>query len=532
MNKFTSVNIKNAGTKKNKDVAIVVGGFKVLYTKRLCTYALVLLFISVGISEPNIHTSESFETSQDDAISFSENILLSTDDTQWENHVEPTLSISNENDVCVGWKNAETDTGGGARVSFTRIMSNEDTWSTPMNMPMYNIPAGSALSSFIPSTPANTRQSDPWIIWREDAIYYAYLEFSQESLSFSQITVAKSVDNGINWEPQIAAFPQHFADKETMVISDNGTIFVVYDDVGATSTTMRLTRSTDNGNLFLPVCNIDDPDEGHLAPYITLNNQSEFFIASSIFYEYGGNINLYRSSDGNNNFNKLQLVNDDGDYSEFTTVNDAPSKITIPVIRFDQDNRLYILWSDIKSGSFDVYLRYSDDYGISWSNRIQVNPITVGDQWQPDMDIDSEGNLHICFYDEQDDMFRPYYRKISFFGEARNSFDLGEILPIATEYTSSSFTRPGDYFTIRVDSNDFPHIVWTDGRSGNSLDVYYAKGSLPKTETSTNTTTGTTDHTSTTYVSEDIRALLIAGVIAGVSVIGVIALFAYRFNRR
>ena len=50
-----------------------------------------------------------------------------------------------------------------------------------------------------------------------------------------------------------------------------------------------------------------------------------------------------------------------------------------------------------------------------------------------------------------------------------------EILPVAEYTTSSKFTRPGDYCTLRVDNNNIPHIVWTDGRVGH-LDIYYAHG--------------------------------------------------------
>ncbi|MFW9909805.1 MAG: hypothetical protein ACFFEF_14645, partial [Candidatus Thorarchaeota archaeon] len=36
-------------------------------------------------------------------------------------------------------------------------------------------------------------------------------------------------------------------------------------------------------------------------------------------------------------------------------------------------------------------------------------------------------------------------------------------------------TRPGEYMSIQLDSNEIPHIVWSDGRN-NEMDIYYAHG--------------------------------------------------------
>jgi hypothetical protein len=59
--------------------------------------------------------------------------------------------------------------------------------------------------------------------------------------------------------------------------------------------------------------------------------------------------------------------------------------------------------------------------------------------------------------------------------------------------TSNTFTRPGDYFTIRVDSNNVPHVVWSDGRN-NEMDIYYAQG-IKSSETTTSSDTTTTKST-------------------------------------
>ncbi|MFX1367670.1 MAG: hypothetical protein ACFFAY_03625, partial [Promethearchaeota archaeon] len=154
---------------------------------------------------------------------FDENILLSVDDEIYPHHVEVTMAITEEDVIFVGWKNSETHNGGGARVSYVKSTDNGETWSNPGDMPMF----GSIY---------HTRQSDPWMAWHNGSLYYAYLEYTPDldyttEEGFSQITIAKSTDLGETWLPVKASFGHGFADKETMVVSNDGTVYMAYDDI-------------------------------------------------------------------------------------------------------------------------------------------------------------------------------------------------------------------------------------------------------------------------------------------------------------
>ena len=460
---------------------------------------------------------------------FSDEILLSTFDFDYNHHVEPTLAISDNGTLFAGWKNSETHNGGGAQVSFTKSVDGGETWDFPRDMTNFES--------------RNTRKSDPWLVWHDGTIYYAYLEFEVGGGDLSQITVAKSSDYGAIWNKAAASEGVYFADKETMVIADDGTIFVAYDDVDTDPgglATVRLTRSVDGGDSFDEVSIIGDPDEGHVGPYLTLDSESNIFVAWTFFYEEGGNLLLDNSTDSGLTFGEDRIVNADGDFSDFTEAGGRPSKVTLPVIRFDSQNRLYCLWADtfdIATGSFDVYLRYSDDYGFTWSNRILINPQIEGDQWMPDMDIDSEDNLHIVYYSELFGIYKPYYRKVSISGESRDLVTLSGSTALTDTSTLSNFTRPGDYFTIRLDSSDTPHIVWTDGRD-NEMDIYYAHQvdyepttTTTSATTTTTTTSSTTTTTSTNTPTEDGQLLPIIGGVIGLGVILVVAIVLFRKTR-
>ena len=395
---------------------------------------------------------------------FSSNVLLSTDDSSYPHHVEVSMAISDNGTLFAGWKESNTHNGPGIRVSVAKSVNGGTTWSSPYSMPMF--------------TSGTTGQSDPWLVWHDGAIYYTYLEYSIAGPSLSQITVARSDNYGASWTPVTASYGNFFADKEMMVISDNGTIYVVYDDTDDATiignTTIRLTRSTDGGITFHEICNITEQTPWKGLPYMALSSENHLYVVW-LYLEpetlSWGNIELSKSLDGGSTFQESQFINSDGNYST-----SAPGKITLPVVRFDQNDRLYVLWADgfdQGENSFDVYLRYSDDFGDTWSERLRVNPTVQGNQWNPEMVIDTHGRLHVVYYDEQGDLYRPYYRTITFVGDEHDSAIFGNPIPIADSLTSSSFTRPGEYMFIQLDSNEVPHIVWTDGRN-NEMDIYYA----------------------------------------------------------
>jgi hypothetical protein len=198
-----------------------------------------------------------------------------------------------------------------------------------------------------------------------------------------------------------------------------------------------------------------------------------------VYGEEGGNLYISKSSDQGVSFSESQVINDDGDYCDFSYTDDGnPSRGTIPLIKFDSTGRLYVVWADKyeqNTDSYDIFLRYSDDYGETWSQRYRVNPLVSGDQWNPDMDIGSDGKLHIVYYDEQLGSYRIYYRTMDFTGEQRSNPVFSEPIAVADTDTSDVFTRPGEYNSIRLDSDGIPHIAWTDGRN-NELDIFYAHG--------------------------------------------------------
>ena len=436
---------------------------------RTLTKMLILVVLISGSSGLSILATLGLETNTTELNQikgFSSNILLSTLDTKYPEHVEPTLTIGHSDEIFVGWKEALQPTSAGVDVSFTKSGDQGKTWSEPVSMPN-NVRNGAS-------------KSDPWLYAYGDQIYYSYLEYSNttDPNQFSQITMARSND-GITWQTSKASNNKQFADKETFIISPEGEIFLFYDDINIQSGlgVVSMSKSTDGGKTFPYEVQVSDvSNDDILSPYSALSSNNSLFVAwlkvtDSI--NINGDVFYDSSSNKGVSFHIDKDLNQESEYGAYGNEN-LPWKFTMPVIKFDSHDRLYILWNELQT-TWKLYLRYSDDFGGSWSSKIPININPNTHQWQGDMDIDGNDTLHIAWLEEENGQYRPYYRSFSFTGDNRFTMQESAIIPIADKFTPVSFIRPGDYLTIRADSNNIPHVVWTDGRSRN-LDIYYSNG--------------------------------------------------------
>ena len=70
--------------------------------------------------------------------------------------------------------------------------------------------------------------------------------------------------------------------------------------------------------------------------------------------------------------------------------------------------RLYLMWTDEQpneSNDTDVWLRSSDDAGVTWSAAVRVNDVTTNAQFLPRIALDpTTGNLAIGWHDARNDL--------------------------------------------------------------------------------------------------------------------------------
>ena len=121
------------------------------------------------------------------------------------------------------------------------------------------------------------------------------------------------------------------------------------------------------------------------------------------------------------------------------------------------DGRIYSLFG--RNSPMDIYLAWSDDGGSTWDSSLMVTS-TVGDLTPAGLAIDSSRNLHLTWYDEDEDII--YYRRRQ----------VGGSLDSVEEVNNDTYTFSYES-TIAVDDSDNLHVVWFQENASMDLCVWH-----------------------------------------------------------
>jgi hypothetical protein len=129
-----------------------------------------------------------------------------------------------------------------------------------------------------------------------------------------------------------------------------------------------------------------------------------------------------------------------------------------PVIALDSNGLIHVLWYDYTPGNAEIYYRKSTDGGTTWTiKRLTYNS---GYSWNPAIAIDTKNYIHATWGDETLGNFEQYY------GKSTNGGATWTSKRLTFNYGSSSNS------TIATDSNNDIHVTWGDDSSGN-YEIYY-----------------------------------------------------------
>jgi len=126
------------------------------------------------------------------------------------------------------------------------------------------------------------------------------------------------------------------------------------------------------------------------------------------------------------------------------------------------------VWQDNRDGNLDIYLQnYDENKNQLWTNEVKVNRNSDNsDQSEPVISLDSQGNNYLVWTDERNGSQDIYAAKYDSAGQAVWASDV----KINSGSGGSARYSP----VIAIDKNDFLYIAWADERNGNS-DIYLAK---------------------------------------------------------
>jgi phage terminase large subunit-like protein len=134
-----------------------------------------------------------------------------------------------------------------------------------------------------------------------------------------------------------------------------------------------------------------------------------------------------------------------------------------PAIAIESNGTLHIVWYDDTPGNGEIYSRGSTDGGTNWTTSKRLT-WTSSSSFRPAAARDSNNFLYAVWYEDMPGNSEIFY-KVS--NDGGLNWSLGQRLT----WTSGDSFNPA----IAIDSDDTCHIVWFDDSPGN-YEVYYIKG--------------------------------------------------------
>ncbi|GEM_PF-5172107 len=256
-------------------------------------------------------------------------------------------------------------------------------------------------------------------------------------------------------------FDQAISTNVSSSVDDDGNIHVVWEDYRSGAGDIYYMKLDDEGNKLTNDAKISNDttasrnpsvaadSDGHI--YIVWedvdNGSSELLFAKLWYYE--GNITFQE--------NGLQVSDSD------------PANSTEPDIAVCQDGNLSLVWTDARhdagDGNLEIYYKRLRMSGTSLTPDTRVTG-DVGRSEHPRLDTDSDGMVHIVWYDFRDSSnglvinHGVFYRKVIMDGT-----------PLTPE-TRITFASPQSRPDIAIDTDGNVHVVFDDDRYA-SFDIFY-----------------------------------------------------------
>jgi hypothetical protein len=142
-------------------------------------------------------------------------------------------------------------------------------------------------------------------------------------------------------------------------------------------------------------------------------------------------------------------------WSTNVRISDQTGDATVPILVVDNNGNLDAVWTEDRTGNYDIYFSRSVDGGVGWSSSVKINN-DIGSAYQvhPKLVVDSSGKLYATWKD---------CRNVTW-----KSCNQGD-MPFYDLYFAAS-TDSGSTWNANVRINDFPGSVWQNGPSGLSVD--------------------------------------------------------------
>ncbi len=350
-----------------------------------------------------------------------------------------------------------------------------------------------------------TTSGDPIVFFTANGnACYAYL-----GLGGNGVYVSKSTDQGATWGSPINAVSSSSAggeDKPHAIADASGTypnnIYVIWTgregSFPQSPLRMYFSRSTNGGASFEAKQQLNSGDRNRGANLAIGPDGTIYAAWASLPSNSSSNIEdriiIRKSTDGGQSFVGLpspyitgigNYENSGQDVFNGIKVNSFPS-MGVDRSPSTRNGWVYIAYADKSTGDADIYLHWSTNAGVSWSNAIRVNSDISGtQQWFPSLSVDQvTGNIFISYYN----MVGPNYstkRYMAISTDGGTTFTQNPVSDVSFTPTPLGTGFPlgymGDYYETAANGSQ-AFACWSDNRSG-IFQAYISRFSMPVTIT-------------------------------------------------
>jgi hypothetical protein len=273
-------------------------------------------------------------------------------------------------------------------------------------------------------------------------------------------------------------------------LSNHGNVYVTWTSTNELGETINLlATSRDRGTTWSTVRvgsahDSGDPSSFVFDPMPVVGPAGELFVIwDEDFFDASGATTqeivwMAVSQDGGRTFGDPRLVEDG-------IVPFALRNFSIPILAIDTSQgahrgRLYLTWTDGRSGNGDILLKWSEDRGVTWSSTRRVNDdVGAAEQYNQWISIAPNGRVDIAFYDRRDDpnnvLTTRYYAGSTDGGLTFTNVRVSDASWDPATYPLGLFSD--DYDQIASTARA-AHLVWADSRNagpdGVNTDIYKA----------------------------------------------------------
>jgi hypothetical protein len=333
-------------------------------------------------------------------------------------------------------------------------------------------------------------------------VFLAYCEFVNPPVTTDSggIFIRKSTNGGLTWNPSVKVMDlnsdigKKAIDRPWLRIDrsggvNNGNIYITSMNMkGVTTTPFNpyLHRSFDGGNTWVQWKYLDAANWlagiwiPHPVPTPDISGNGKFHAVypSYVFTQspYIQYIHVY-SSDGGNTLSHNSV------FFDITNANDTLSKKGYLLRANPSDtNHLVLFHISNDNGDLDIFMRESQNEGVSWSNALRINDDPIANNRMQDLvwaDFDDDGDLFVAWRDRRNAPDSTFTTSSEIWGAIKwkdstvfspNFLISDSLVPYDTILGATS---GNDFMSVQF-ANDTIYSVWGSNRDG-ALNIWFQK---------------------------------------------------------